>query len=66
MTRKPFSELSTILTKQYKKGEIIMEKNFEMPTLNVVVFENEDVITSSGFKFNIGNFGFPGFNPFGE
>ena len=48
------------------KGEIIMEKNFEMPTMNVVVFENEDVITSSGLNFNIGNFGFPGFNPFGE
>ena len=43
-----------------------MEKNFEMPTLTTVVFENEDVITASGFKFNIGNLGFPGFNPFGE
>ena len=42
-----------------------MEKNFEMPTLNVVVFENEDVITSSGL-FAIGNFGFPALNPFGE
>ena len=32
-----------------------------------VVFENEDVITSSGlFNFNLGSFGFPGFNPFGE
>ena len=41
-----------------------MEKNFEMPTMNVVVFENEDVITSSGFK--LGDFAFPGFNPFGE
>ena len=66
MTRKPFSELSTISTKQYKKGEIIMEKNFEMPTLTMVVFENEDVITSSGPLFNLGNFSFPGFNPFGE
>jgi hypothetical protein len=37
-----------------------------MPTLNVVVFENEDVITSSGFKFSFGEFSFPGFNPFGE
>ena len=43
-----------------------MEKNFEMPTITVVVFENEDVITSSGLNFNIGSFGFPGFNPFGE
>ena len=43
-----------------------MEKTFEMPTVTVVVFENEDVITSSGFKFNIGSFGFPGLNPFGE
>ena len=43
-----------------------MEKNFEMPTLNVVVFENEDVITSSGLNFALGNFSFPGFNPFGE
>ena len=42
-----------------------MEKNFEMPTLTMVVFENEDVITSSGL-FSIGAFGFPGFNPFGE
>jgi hypothetical protein len=48
------------------KGEIIMEKNFEMPTLTMVVFENEDVITSSGLKFNFGDFSFPGFNPFGE
>ena len=43
-----------------------MEKNFEMPTLTMVVFENEDVITSSGPLFNLGNFSFPGFNPFGE
>ena len=43
-----------------------MEKNFEMPTLNVVVFENEDVITSSGLLFKLGDFSFPGFNPFGE
>ena len=43
-----------------------MEKKFEMPTLTVVVFENEDVITSSGFMFSIGNFGFPALNPFGE
>ena len=48
------------------KGELIMEKNFEMPTLTTVVFENEDVITSSGLKFNFGDFSFPGFNPFGE
>ena len=41
-----------------------MEKNFEMPALTVVVFENEDVITTSGFVY--GNFAFPGFNPFGE
>ena len=44
-----------------------MEKKFEMPTLNVVVFENEDVITSSGlFDFALGTNAFPGFNPFGE
>ena len=43
-----------------------MEKNFEMPTLTMVVFENEDVITSSGPLFNLGDFSFPGFNPFGE
>ena len=44
-----------------------MEKNFEMPTLTMVVFENEDVITSSGiFNFALGNNSFPGFNPFGE
>ena len=43
-----------------------MEKNFEMPTLTMVVFENEDVITSSGFSFALGDFSFPGFNPFGE
>ena len=43
-----------------------MEKNFEMPTLNVVVFENEDVITSSVFSFVYGTNSFPGFNPFGE
>ena len=42
-----------------------MEK-FEIPTLTVVVFENEDVITSSGLNFNLGLFAFPGFNPFGE
>ena len=41
-----------------------MEKKFEMPTLTMVVFENEDVITTSGFA--IGNYAFPGFNPFGE
>ena len=40
-----------------------MEKNFEMPTLTMVVFENEDVITSS---YAYGTFAFPGFNPFGE
>ncbi len=43
-----------------------MENIFEMPTAIVVVFENEDVITSSGFDFNLGDFSFPGFNPFGE
>ena len=43
-----------------------MEKKFEMPTLNVVEFENEDVITSSGLKFNLRSLSFPGFNPFGE
>ena len=43
-----------------------MEKNFEMPTLSIVVFENEDVITSSGLKFSLGSFAFPGFNPFAE
>ena len=42
-----------------------MEK-FEIPTLTVVVFENEDFITSSGLNFNLGSFAFPGFNPFGE
>ena len=42
-----------------------MEKNFEMPALNVVVFENEDVITSS-FGFFRGPFGTPVYNPFGE
>ncbi len=45
---------------------MIMEKNFEMPTLTMVVFENEDVITSSGFRFTIGRYSFPGINPFGE
>ncbi len=44
-----------------------MEKKFEMPTLNIVVFENEDVITSSvPFEFITGNFSLRGFNPFGE
>jgi len=43
-----------------------MEKKFEMPTMNVVVFENEDVITTSGLDFALGSFAFPGFNPFGE
>ena len=44
-----------------------MEKNFEMPTLTMVVFENEDVITSSpGFNFALGPFSFKGFNPYGE
>ena len=43
-----------------------MEKNFEMPTLTMVVFENEDVITSSGLSYALGSFAFPGFNPFGE
>ena len=43
-----------------------MEKNFEMPTLTMVVFENEDVITTSGLNFALGSFAFPGFNPFGE
>ena len=43
-----------------------MEKKFEMPTVTVVVFENEDIITSSGLSFALGNFSFPGFNPFGE
>ena len=43
-----------------------MENKFEMPTLTVVVFENEDVITTSGLGFNLGSFAFPGFNPFGE
>ena len=49
------------------KGEIIMEKNFEMPTMNVVVFENEDVITASGFlSFSFGRLALPALNPFGE
>ena len=43
-----------------------MELKFEMSTVSVVVFENEDVITSSGLKFSLGSFAFPGFNPFGE
>ena len=43
-----------------------MEKKFEMPTLTEVVFENEDVITASGLAYSLGNFAFPGFNPFGE
>ena len=43
-----------------------MELKFEMPTVSVVVFENEDVITSSGLNFSLGSFAFPGFNPFGE
>ncbi len=30
------------------KGIKIMERNFEAPELEVVVFENEDVITASG------------------
>ena len=41
-------------------------ENFEMPALTVVVFENDDVITSSGPLFNLGDFTVPGFNPFGE
>lgn len=41
-----------------------MEKKFDDPALTVVVLENEDVITSSGFQ--LGTFAFPGFNPFGE
>ena len=46
-------------------------KNFEMPTLNVVVFENEDVITSSGesvieYLFSFGRNALPALNPFGE
>ena len=43
-----------------------MEKTFEMPTLTMVVFENEDVITTSGLDYAIGSFAFPSFNPFGE
>ena len=43
-----------------------MEKKFEMPTLTMVVFENEDVITTSGLSYAVGLFAFPGFNPFGE
>ena len=57
---------STKLSELIKKGANIMEKNFEMPTLSVVVFENEDVITSSALSFSLGSFAFPGFNPFGE
>ena len=41
-------------------------ERFEMPAMTVVVFENDDVITSSGMLFNLGDFSFPGFNPFGE
>ncbi len=43
-----------------------MEKKFEMPTLNIVVFENEDVITSSVFDYITGDYALRGFNPFGE
>ena len=46
-----------------------MEKIFEMPTMNVVVFENEDVITSSGvlnYLFSFGRNALPALNPFGE
>ncbi len=45
-----------------------MEKKFEMPTINVVVFENEDVITSSGlsYLFSFGRNALPAINPFGE
>ena len=50
------------------KGANVMEKNFEMPTLNVVVFENEDVITSSmlEYVFSFGRNALPALNPFGE
>ena len=46
-----------------------MENNFEMPTLTTVVFENEDVITSSGvlnYLFSLGRNALPALNPFGE
>ena len=45
-----------------------MEKNFEMPTLTKVVFENEDVITTSGLQylFSFGRNALPAINPFGE
>lgn len=43
-----------------------MEKKFDMPTLNVVVFENEDVITASFTGYITGLFSTPHFNPFGE
>ncbi|MBQ8254736.1 MAG: hypothetical protein IJY94_04450 [Clostridia bacterium] len=46
-----------------------MENNFEMPTLTTVVFENEDVITSSGvlnYLFSFGRNALPALNPFGE
>ncbi|MBQ8254521.1 MAG: hypothetical protein IJY94_05370 [Clostridia bacterium] len=46
-----------------------MEKNFEMPTLTTVVFENEDVITASGvlnYLFSFGRNALPALNPFGE
>ena len=48
-----------------------MEKNFEMPTLTKVVFENEDVITVSGggvinYLFSFGRNALPAINPFGE
>ena len=43
-----------------------MEKIFEMPTMNVVVFENYDVITASGLLFSFGRNALPALNPFGE
>ena len=43
-----------------------MEKNFENPTLTTVVFENEDVITASGYLFSFGRNALPALNPFGE
>jgi len=48
-----------------------MEKKFENPTLTMVVFENEDVITVSGGGvlsklFSYGRNALPALNPFGE
>ncbi len=56
------SKLSTIYLNKlkscnFKKGWMLMKKEYSIPMISIVMFDNEDIITSSGIDFdNLLNF----------